>query len=216
MKSFCPTFTLAALLLASCTLAQGQSAADTASTSAERARIETQRQQELTRYAEQEQACAEKFFVNDCLAKIKSQHRETLAQLQRQDIALNDAERRRRVAQQSELAQSKLLPKAASAPGSNDAKAQAEERLQRKTQDKARAQSQNDAAAADRSQAQAQKRKVHSEQDAADAAKAAALAAKNQRLYQDKRAQAAQHKADVQRRQKEKTKPQALPLPDPS
>ena len=209
------SFTLAALLLAACTSAFGQSGADTSSTSAERAYIEVQRQQELTRYAEQEQTCAEKFFVNDCLATIKTQHRETLAQLQRQDIALNDAERRRRVAQQSELTQSKLLPKAASSSGSNISKEQAADRLQRKTQDKARALSQNAAAAEERSQAQAQKTKVHSEQDAASAAKAAAVAAKNQRLYQEKRAQAAQHKADVQRRQKEKTKPQALPLPDP-
>lgn len=210
MKSFLLTM---GFLLA-WTQAFGQGAADAASIQAQRARIQAQRLQELTRYAQEQQACSAKFFVNDCLATVKTRRREALAELRRQDISLNDAEHRRKAAQQFERTQSKSVDAAAALPSAPDSTEPAAERLQRKTQEKAQAQALGDASAQTRAQEQAQKKKEHAEQDVTDAAQAD-LAAKNQQAYQQKKAEAAQHKADLQERQKLKTKPQALPLPDP-
>jgi hypothetical protein len=211
MKSFCLTWVWLLVWTQAC----GQGAADPASIQVERTRIDAQRQRELTRYAQEEQACAAKFLANDCLEGVKKRRRETLAELQRQDVALNDAERRRKAAQQLEQRQSKSTQTAAPSPHSTDSKEQAADRLQRKVEEKALAQQQGEASAQTRAQAQAQKKQEHEEQDAAAASKAA-MAAKNQRLNQKKKADAAQHKADLLERQKAKTKPQSLPLPDPT
>lgn len=210
MKSFLLTM---GFLLA-WTQAFGQGVADAASIQAERARTQAQRQQELTRYAQEEQACSAKFFVNDCLATVKTRRREALAELRRQDISLNDAERGRKAAQQLERTQSKSVDAAAALPSVPGSTEPAAERLQLKTQEKAQAQVQGDASAQTRAQEQAQRKKEHAEQDATDAVPAD-LAAKNQQAYRQKKAEAAQHKADLQERKKLKPKPQALPLPAP-
>lgn len=63
---------------------------------AERERIATERSQAETRFAAQEVACYQKFAVNDCLNAAKSQRRERLSDLRRQELTLNAAERKRR------------------------------------------------------------------------------------------------------------------------
>ena len=208
------SFGLTGMLLLAWAQACAQGGTDPASIQVERTRILVQRQRELTRYAQEEQACTAKFFANDCVAGVKKRRRETLADLQRQEIALNDAERRRKAVQQLEQRQTQTTQAAASPPDLAASKGPAAVRLQQKTQDKVQTQQQSEAAAQARARAQAQKKKEHEEQDAAVASKAA-LAAKNQQQYQKKRDEAAQHKADLLERQKAKTKPAASPLPDP-
>ncbi len=181
----------------------------------ERTRIEAQRQRELTRHAQEEQACAGKFLVNDCLAAIRKRHRETLAELQRQEVLLNDAERARKATQQREITRGKQTGPAASSPVSAASKDPAVEDRRRKAMDKSAAQEQRAAATQARALAQAKKLQEHAEKDAAATTSKAALAEKRQRLYQIKQDEAAQHKADLQKRQREKTRPQAAPLPDP-
>lgn len=60
-------------------------------------------QQERARYqaqsAAQEIACYQRFAVNDCLNDSRRKLREALADLRRQEIVLNDAQRKRRAAQ---------------------------------------------------------------------------------------------------------------------
>ena len=96
------SFGLTGMLLLAWAQACAQGGTDPASIQVERTRILVQRQRELTRYAQEEQACTAKFFANDCVAGVKKRRRETLADLQRQEIALNDAERRRKAVQQLE------------------------------------------------------------------------------------------------------------------
>ena len=66
---------------------------------AERARIAAERSQADTRFAAQEKACYRKFAVNDCLQAARSQRREVLSDLRRQELSLNEAERKGRAAE---------------------------------------------------------------------------------------------------------------------
>lgn len=63
---------------------------------AQRARIDTERSQAQQQFAAQEIACYRKFAVNDCLLANREIRRERLADLRRQELVLNDAERKRR------------------------------------------------------------------------------------------------------------------------
>lgn len=67
-----------------------------AAVNAERARIGAERRQAEARFAEQEVACYRKFGVNDCLNAARSERRQRLSELRRQELALNEAERKRR------------------------------------------------------------------------------------------------------------------------
>lgn len=71
-----------------------QGAAD--ATREARARIAAEREQLQLRFAQQERACYQRFAVNDCLREARGQQREALAQLRRQEIALNAEARQRR------------------------------------------------------------------------------------------------------------------------
>ncbi len=65
----------------------------------ERARISAERNQAEARFAAQEVACYKIFAVNDCLKAARSQRRERLADLRRQELSLTQAERKRRAAE---------------------------------------------------------------------------------------------------------------------
>jgi hypothetical protein len=77
-------------------IAAGATWAQPAGDGAQRARIGAERNQAEARLAAEEAACYKKFAVNDCLKEARSRTRERLAELRRQEIVLNDAERKRR------------------------------------------------------------------------------------------------------------------------
>ena len=66
---------------------------------AERARIGAERRLADARFAAQEVACYKTFAVTDCLKAARSQRRELLSDLRRQELSLNDADRKRRAAE---------------------------------------------------------------------------------------------------------------------
>ena len=66
----------------------------------ERVRIENRRQQLQAGFAIEEAACHQKFAANSCLNEINTKHRGAMANLRRQEISLNDDERKRRGAEQ--------------------------------------------------------------------------------------------------------------------
>ena len=66
---------------------------------AERARLQAQRAQAEDVFKAEEKACYAKFAVNDCVDAARAKRREVLAGLRKQEIALNDAERRRKAAE---------------------------------------------------------------------------------------------------------------------
>lgn len=91
-----------ALLLgcASAVLAQPAQEPAPSSIAAQRARIKQDRQRAEGRYAQEETACYQRFAVNDCLRAVRVRRRATLEDLQRQEISLNDAERKIRAGEQ--------------------------------------------------------------------------------------------------------------------
>lgn len=68
---------------------------------AERARLEAG-------FLEEDAACYKRFFVNSCLASVNSRRREAMANLRRQEISLNDEERRNRGAERIGKAEKNL------------------------------------------------------------------------------------------------------------
>ena len=76
------------------TAAQAQSAETV------RVGIDNRRQQLQAEFAVEVAACHQNFAVNRCLSEINIKHREVMADLRRQEISLNDDERKRRGAEQ--------------------------------------------------------------------------------------------------------------------
>jgi len=68
--------------------------------SLERARIRDTRSAAQASFGAQEAQCYQRFAVNDCLLGVHRARRELLADLRRQDLSLNDAQRKRRAAEQ--------------------------------------------------------------------------------------------------------------------
>ena len=66
----------------------------------ERERIRQTRATEQSQFEAQEVECYRRFAVNDCLVEVRSRRREVLGDLRRQEISLNDAQRKRRAAEQ--------------------------------------------------------------------------------------------------------------------
>ncbi len=66
----------------------------------ERERIRQTRANAQAQFAAQETQCYARFAVNDCLAEVRGHRREVLGDLRRQEISLNDAQRKRRAADQ--------------------------------------------------------------------------------------------------------------------
>ncbi len=200
------------LLTSVLALAQDASEPD-AFARAERARIEVQRQQVRERFASEERICAGKFAVNDCLRDAKARQREALADLHRQETSLNDAERRRKGARQLERTEARLREDVGPIP-IGPAAGHTADRASRKTQEKAQAESQRRLAAQERADELVLKKQRNAQKEA-DRASREAAAADAQRRYREKREQAEQHKADLQRRREQAAKQPGRPLPVP-
>ena len=89
-------------LLASAAWAQPLLPEDTAATreAAERDRIRQTRGVAQARFALEERQCYNRFAVNDCLDAVRKRKRVMLGDLRREEISLNDAQRKRRGAEQ--------------------------------------------------------------------------------------------------------------------
>jgi len=90
--------TLACCMLLPC--ARAEVLVDSASASAERIKIEATRQQELVVLEAQESACESRFAVTDCVNAVRTRRRQVLAGFKRQEVALNDAQRKQRALEQ--------------------------------------------------------------------------------------------------------------------
>ena len=64
-----------------------------------RSRIDAGRHQARERFAEEERACWQRFLVNACLEKARLERRTRLAELQQDELTLDEIERRQRTAE---------------------------------------------------------------------------------------------------------------------
>jgi hypothetical protein len=91
MKLLVPVFFCLSLL--SVATAQVPSVYDPVADARERARIESERQMAQASLARDEEACYQRFAVNDCLREVRKRRRALLEELRRQEIILDDARR---------------------------------------------------------------------------------------------------------------------------
>lgn len=78
----------------------------------ELARIRSLRAEEEAHHAREQAACYDRFAVTDCLRRARAHRREVLDKLRRREIAVNDAERKRKAREQLERIRqnSQVLP----------------------------------------------------------------------------------------------------------
>jgi hypothetical protein len=74
----------------------------------ERERIRQVRLVEQARFATEEAQCYRRFAVNDCLQEVRRARRDVLEDLRRQEMSINDAQRKRRAAEQLIRADEKM------------------------------------------------------------------------------------------------------------
>lgn len=91
------------------TTVQTSSGAPT-SLDAERARIKSARERLESTFEAENAACYRKLLVNNCLGDVKTRRREALADLRRQEISVNEQERRAKGAEQLRRAEEKASP----------------------------------------------------------------------------------------------------------
>jgi len=72
--------------------------------------IQEARSAEEARFSDQERACYQRFAVNDCLKQVRLKRRLAFEDLRRQEVILNDLERRKKAVDQLELIQEKSSP----------------------------------------------------------------------------------------------------------
>ncbi len=202
--------------IAAASLVQVALAQDAEDPAAARARISAERGQVEAAFRLEEKACYGKFAVNDCLKAARAQRREALADLKRQETSLNDADRKRKGAERQRALEEKAAEKKEQKPGQpaqGEARQhpQPQPRSAQKEAERAQAQATNAASAQER------KRQVQlkAEEKKAEQARRTEEAAQNAKRHQELEAQAAEHRASVNKRLAERTKPPAQPLPPP-
>ncbi|WP_341904616.1 hypothetical protein [Polaromonas sp. YR568] len=183
---------------------------------AERSRIAADRARLEAGFLAEDAACYKRFAVNNCLAEVNVRRREAMADLRRQDIELNDLDRRARAAEQLRKTEEKSSPQALRDAEERRAKAVQEyqERIEReKKKIEERALTQSDAKA--RSDAAAGKLSA-SEQKARDRADKQAAAAEEAKKFNERQKEAEERRARHEEEQRKRVKPPAKSLPLPS
>lgn len=184
---------------------------------AERARIAAERGKAEARYQDEERACWARFAVNDCLAEARARRRSALADLRRQEISLNDAERKQRAAQRLRSVEQRAdrAPPPAAPPkirdrGDRDATAaqRAAEQAARQAEHASRSSEKRPAHSAARVEEELARRE-------AERASRAARAAENVRRREARQREASERQEALERRRAARQKPPAAPLPVP-
>ncbi|MBX3654514.1 MAG: hypothetical protein KF686_10045 [Ramlibacter sp.] len=180
---------------------------------AERDRIQAERTAANARYERDAVACHARFAVNDCLDEARARRRERLGDLRRQEISLNDAQRRRKGAAQQQRMDEKaaLLSQrqADEARGREKAKPSRDARASRPL---GPASASGGASAAVTARQDERLRAAKQAQARQSRAEEAAAQARRQRVYVR---EAQERKQRILKRQQERTQPPARPLPVP-
>lgn len=182
---------------------------DDASLAAERTRIAHARDAVEAQYKAEEKACYRKFAVNDCLDKARARRRTAMGDLRRQEIGLNDLQRKRNAAARQRSIEERNTP--ARAPASQPSDAARQQRAGEHAAERAQQAASAPAKAAERER-QVQQRQGEIQADAQHRAEQAAL---NVKEHQQRLAEAKEREDKMKARQAERKKPAASSLADP-
>ncbi len=191
---------------------------------AERQRIAAERTNAEAAYADRRKDCYQRFAVNACLTQARDERNARVADLKRQEVSLDDAERKRKGAEKLQRTEDKTSPQVLQEEAQRRGLAlQADANRQQRAQDKATKAGEtasNDTASSPAARQEkvrpAAKSPKRSNKKVVDplARKAATTEAKTR--YTQRQQEATQHQADVLKRQQESKKPLAAPLQIPS
>jgi colicin import membrane protein len=212
-------FFMAFLLAALSGLAGAQTAAPQASPEnidAERAKISAERVRLEAGFLTEDAACYEKFAINSCLGKVNSRRREAMASLRRQEILLNDEERKIRGAQGLRRIEEKSSPENLQEAADRRARA-AEDYQSRLEREKIKQQERASAPAAEKAAHEASAEKLLDRQKKARSrTDKQAAAAEEAKKFEERQKQAQEHRAQHERDQLSRPQPpvKSLPLPN--
>jgi len=215
MKRFGILFFL--VLIAEAALAQsGELASRTSLIDAQRQQISVERSRLEAGFAVEEAGCHQKFLVNACLDKVHTRRRQTMAELRRQEILLNDEERKIKGAEQIRKTEEKSSPESLSQDADQRAKA-LDAYQSRLVREKDKQQNRSAAEMNEKAARNANTEKILANQKKNLAriekqAKAAEDAKKFNEREQEAQRRRAQHETEQLKRSKPPAKP--LPLPD--
>lgn len=203
-------------------MAAASASAQTAATSggldynAERARISAERAALESRSKTEQAACYQKFAVEDCLSEIRQRNRKLTDDLKRQEAAINDIQRKQRgAAQLDRLDEKKATPRTQDQPAQREQATKSQQDREQRAADHAKSRDDAAAKAAENQRNFESKQRAHAEAQAKSAQRAAE--ADQQRALHDRKLQkAAEHVADREKRNAERTKPRSAPLPSPA
>jgi colicin import membrane protein len=181
-----------------------------------RTRIADERTRLEAGFLAEDTACYKRFAVNKCLAEVNSRRREAMADLRRQEISLNDEERKMKGAEQLRKTEEKASLEKQQEAAERRAKAARDyqervEKDRQKQEDRGTAKANeksNADASADRLRASQQKAQGRTDKQSA-AAEEARKYAEHQKEANERRAQ---HEADKLKRVKPPSK--SLPVPE--
>jgi len=204
------------LILAMLSLPLAGQAQEDEAVAAQRARIAAERSEAQAAFRAQEKACYRTFAVNDCLGTAKARNRQVLTDLRRQEISLNDAQRKRKAAQHLREIEERSSPEKQQQEAQQRAAALAEQRdrealADRKAADRASSEASRPARAAGRQEHASRKQAEAS----AARSRRAEEAAQNLKKHEQRLMEAEDRKASVDKRLAERKKPAAKPLPPP-
>lgn len=200
------------MLIGSAAMAQSV-VPDVLSPEVERARIQAERDAADARFAQAEALCYQKFAVNDCLIQARVLRREVVADLRRQEAALNAQEAKRKGAEQLSRIEEKSSPQAMADEAARIAAAEeAQRERQRVFDEKTQTEAAADAAAAARVQEAAEGAQRRNQTQSDRAGKQAAASAE-QKKYDDKQKEAQDKKARQQKELAAQKKSTVKPLP---
>ena len=204
----CCSLSLGAAMAQSPAQEKSANALERSKVAAERARLEAGFQAE-------EAACKSRFAVNACLQEIRTRRNEAMADLRRQDILINEADRKARAADQIQKTEDKSNLERKQHRAEKEKKAQKEnDRLAERSDQRGQSQAKSAADASANLEA-AQTRQKNSQSKAGEAKTRDEQAAANVQNAKVRAEKAAQNQAERDKRLKDKSNSTRKTLPAP-
>jgi len=190
-------------------------AQEKAANALERSKVAAERARLEAGFQAEEAACKSRFSVNACLQEIRPRRNEAMADLRRQDLLINEADRKARAADQVQKTEDKSNLERKQQRAEKEKKAQQETDRRSERHDQ-RGQSQaKSAAEASANVEAAQTRQKNSQSKAEEAKTRHEQAAANVLDAKVRSEKAAQNEAERDKRLKEKSNSTRKPLPAP-
>jgi len=208
------------LFLLCCCLSLGAAMAQSpaqekAANALERSKVAAERARLEAGFQAEEAACKSRFAVNACLQEIRTRRSEAMADLRRQDILINEADRKARAADQIQKTEDKSNLERKQHRAEKEKKAQQEnDRLAERSDQRGQSQAKSAADASANVEA-AQTRQKNSQSKAGEAKTRDEQAAANVQNAKVRAEKAAQNQAERDKRLKDKTNSTRKPLPAP-